>query len=309
MNSSELLFASRPSIDFAFYAVTGQWLIPLQQISCPFPGHDDYTPSFNLFDADETGTPQSFGCFGCDKRGDVMQLLEELTGLRGQALLIKAEELAHEEAESGPDGRRTTKTRIVRDFGDTMLEIEQGITDVRLRGLSKYLEAKGLGQAESFARETLGWAPSNYGTVAVPHRDSAGSITGIKYRTLKRKWSADGSSWPALYGTWLDRRHGTVILCEGESDMLWASWWLRGVACDVLALPSGASAAVTDDWVERVRGRRLFLLFDADQAGRRATAEWTARRPDAYTGRLPEGEDLLSCGIPVLEVLQEASST
>jgi hypothetical protein len=304
---SELLFTHRPSLDYAFFALTGQWLVPNQMIRCPFPGHDDSTPSFNLFDAGDEGSPRLWACFGCGKRGDVVHLIHEMTGIAGPALVRKAEAMADEELASSGHDRPAPKQREILDFGETLAEVAAGITDVRIRGFDRYMLAKGLTDAREFAWRELGWAPGPYGTVVVPHWSSAENLTGIKYRTLNRKWSADGSSWPALYGAWRDRGSGTVVLCEGESDCLWAAWSLREYAVDVLALPSGASAAVTDDWIKVVAGRRLFLLFDADNAGRKASGQWLAVRPDAFVGDLPEGEDLLSSGIPVLEVLQRAS--
>jgi DNA primase len=301
------LFASRPSIDYALCHFTGQWPQPNQMIRCPLPGHDDSTPSFNLFDVDADGVPQSFGCFGCGRKGDVISLMALLTGLKGADLTREAERLASGETAGAGVTRQAPKPRERSDFASTVSSLRASVTDVRRRGFDRYMEAKNLGgQIKEFAARELSWIPAEYGVVAVPHWDSKGSVTGIKYRSLSRKWSADGSTWTSLYGAWRDERRGSVLLCEGESDALWASFWLRQSLTDVLALPSGAGAAVTDEWLSQVEGRRLFLAFDADPAGRKAIEAWRSMRPDARIVQVPEGEDLLSSRVQVAEALRSA---
>jgi hypothetical protein len=280
-------------------------------ISCPMPDHDDSTPSFNLWDDDSEGVPQRFGCYGCSARGDVLELIAQLTGLTGSSLARKAEELAAAEAASGPSVQRQTaakKPRVAVDFSSVMATLNGSVTEARLEGFGKYMEAKGMGSEAImvYAMDVWDWAPGDRGVVAVPHRDAGGTITGIKYRALKRKWSAEGSLWPCLYGTWRDKGNQAVVLCEGESDTLWAAWALRNEPVDVLGLPSGAGATIQPEWLERVKNRRLFLVFDADRAGMVAARAWVGHRPDALLARLPEDEDLLSSGLPVSEVLARA---
>jgi len=281
-------------------------------ISCPLPGHDDSTPSFNLWDADKNGVPQQYGCFGCGRKGDVLALIAELEGLQGPELGRRADELAAEELASPAPQRKAprAKPKKIVDFNDAMRNLEAGLSGPRLAGFQQYMAAKGLdGESiEVFAMDVWGWVPADRGVVAAPHRGPAGEITGIKYRTRTRKWAAEGSRWPYLYGTWLDKGRPVVVLCEGESDALWAAWSLRDAPVDVLALPSGANQSIADDWLARLRGRKVFLVLDSDTAGMLAARQWVNMRPDSLLARLPEGEDLLSCGIPVDEVLARAAT-
>jgi len=58
---------------------------------------------------------------------------------------------------------------------------------------------------------------------------------------------------------------------------------------------------------ERLAGRTVFLAFDADMAGRIAEARWReALLPESavVTVPLPDGEDVLSCGIPILDLME-----
>ncbi len=264
-----------------------------------------------MWDEDDQGLPRQYGCFGCSRRGDVMSLISELEDVQEGELARRAEELAAEEAASPAPQRQSAKDkpRKVVDFAETLGGLEDGLTGTRLGGFQKYMAEKGLGgePIEIYAMDIWGWVPADRGVVAVPHRGPDTELTGIKYRSKSRKWAAEGSRWPHLYGTWLDQGRPAVVLCEGESDALWAAWSLRGEPVDVLAIPSGVSQSIDDEWLARLRGRKLILVFDSDDAGMSAAKRWVNTRPDALLARLPEGEDLLSCGIPVREVLSRAS--
>jgi len=43
--------------------------------TCPLPGHDDGKPSFGVF-----AEGKAYKCFGCDRGGDVLSLIQELDG-------------------------------------------------------------------------------------------------------------------------------------------------------------------------------------------------------------------------------------
>jgi hypothetical protein len=309
--SSASLFAARPSLDWTLHKLTGEWPKSGEMISCPLTGHDDSTPSFNIWDEDADGLPLQYGCFGCGRKGDVMSLISEIESLQGTELGRRADELAAEEAASPAAQRKTPKgkTRKVVDLDETLRSLESGLSGPRLEGFQQYMASKGLGgeAVEVYAMDIWGWVPAERGSVAVPHRGPAGELTGIKYRARTRKWSAEGSRWPHLYGTWLDKGRSSVVLCEGESDALWAAWSMRNEPVDVLALPSGASQSIADEWLAALKGRKVFLVLDSDNAGMTAAKSWVNLRPDSLLARLPEGEDLLSCGIPVNEVLARAA--
>jgi hypothetical protein len=105
-----------------------------------------------------------------------------------------------------------------------------------------------------------------------------------------------GGQLSALYGEWRDRGNRQVILVEGESDVWLAAWRTRDEDVDVLGLPSGASAKPRREWVEQMAGREVTIMFDADEAGRRAAATWASAllgvADVVRVAVLPEGNDV-----------------
>ena len=47
-----------------------------KRINCPFPGHNDDTPSFSLYDGG-----RRYKCFGCGAEGDELDLHARLEGI------------------------------------------------------------------------------------------------------------------------------------------------------------------------------------------------------------------------------------
>jgi hypothetical protein len=74
----------------------------------------------------------------------------------------------------------------------------------------------------------------------------------------------------------------------------------------VFGLPSGASQEVTEEFKAAVAERKVvFIGFDADEAGVIVSKRWAALM-QVRVVRLPAGEDLLSCGIPMIELLRDS---
>jgi DNA primase len=46
---------------------------PGRSMTCPLPGHPDGKPSFGTF-----ANGKAYKCFGCDRGGDVLSLIQEL---------------------------------------------------------------------------------------------------------------------------------------------------------------------------------------------------------------------------------------
>ena len=303
------LIAPRPSIDWALARITGVWAKSGEMIKCPLKGHDDSTPSFNLWADDEEGVPQRFGCFGCGRNGDVVEMIQELEGVDRRTALLRATELAQEEAQDDTPRDRAPREQEKRELEPTLQELKDQVNATRLASFQAYMTEKGMGweDLERFAMEKWEWTPGERGVVAVPHRRAGGELTGLKYRTTSRKWNEPGSRFPALYGTWLDQNHPNVLLCEGESDTVWGAWSLREDDWDVMGLPSGINQQAQDEWLERLADRTVVIVFDADVEGMKGALRWSKILPNALFIRLPEDEDLLSCGIPVKELIQRAA--
>jgi hypothetical protein len=73
------------------------------------------------------------------------------------------------------------------------------------------------------------------------------------------------------------------------------AYMFRDEKVDVLGLPSGVSANPREEWLDRLRGRHVTILFDADTAGRRGAGTWVAAlavvADEVKVASLAEGED------------------
>lgn len=299
-----------PSIDWVLAELTGVWATDGTQIRCPLPGHDDRTPSFNLWDPGEDGVPRRFGCFGCGRKGDVVDLVAELENLSVEAATERCAELYAKE--EGHSYERPTQPKVkpaARDMNTVYDELRDAEGDDERDTLVALLRDKGIygEEAEEYVHDQWGWTGVAGGVVAVPHRNADGNLSGIKYRAGERKWSEDGSRPYELYGAWRDRGLEQAVVFEGESDTVWGAYSLRDEAIDVFGLPSGASQQVRDEWLALLRDRQVTIVFDSDEAGMKAAAKWCDVRPGTLVGRLPEDKDMLESGIPVKEVLEHAS--
>jgi hypothetical protein len=120
-----------------------------------------------------------------------------------------------------------------------------------------------------------GVVATNY-TLLIPHWHPDGRMSAVKVRNLStgEKLAWRGSTYHQLYGWRCPQAPGPnfrpVLLVEGESDCWTAKNVLRGDAT-VLALPSGAGT-IRKEWLEPLKGRRVFVCFDNDAAGASARA-------------------------------------
>lgn len=306
--------AEYPPIDWTLAYLTGVVAMSGEMVNCPLPGHEDSTPSFNLWDDDEQGIPQRYGCFGCGRKGDVVSLIAEIEGLDVRAAMVRAAELG-EEAKGAQFDRKKKAERPQRDLREVYDALRDSFGETEFAVMHNFLDGKGFDgeDLETYILDEWRWLATS-SSIAMSHFDREGKLTGIKYRMGDKKWNETGSRYPALYGAWRDKGRRRVLLCEGETDTVWAAWSLRNEDIDVLGMPSGVSQEIRPEWLEHLSGRELIIAFDADppdKQGRRpgpeATMKWCAARPDAMVARLPEGEDLLSSNVPVTELVAKAS--
>ena len=281
---------------------------------CPLP-HQDDTPSFNLWAEDTDGFPLRYGCFGCGANGDVIDLIRLFSGCGFlEACRIAVEELipAMQASSWLPADRKPTALRAAA----TPAQLEGALT--RQPSLSApvqtFIERKHMGEAGAYAVDEWEWAGAALPapTAVFPHYDWDQRLTGIRYRSVRRegtRWTELGSRFPALYGAWRDQGRPAVVLCEGETDTVWAAWQLRDRPVDVLGLPAGAAQKPLEAARAKLQFRTVWLAFDADMAGRIAEARWREHLApvcNVFVIRLPEGEDVLSCGVPIRDLMQQA---
>jgi 5S rRNA maturation endonuclease (ribonuclease M5) len=298
-----------PSLDWALYKLAGVWATDGNPIKCPLPGHDDVLPSFNLWAPDDDNFPQRYGCFGCGRGGTVLDLIAEFTGLEGDALAHKAAELSDEESRDETPRISQRQKAEPKDLDKLLSDAHESLNSSRMDEFQKYLREKRLDgeELETYLMDEWEWVPAEGNVVYCAHRDGSGKLTGIKKRKAEgKKGSVTGSEYLSLYGSWRDQGRKSVVLCEGESDTVWAAWSLRELDYDVLGLPSGVNQAIRTEWLERLADRDVTIVFDSDGPGMKGAQIWIEKIPSAKLARVPEDEDLLSCGIPVRELIERA---
>ena len=246
---------------------------------CPF--HDDNNPSLDVY-----GNGERWGCFACDKGGDVFDFIKEyweLPEFRAQLEksleLLQSYEAEAEDWHSIITHAEPVKPVTVAELGtevQTSFDVIERETTKPLRDL---LDKKGLSEIDlDWIRKTWRLGVTMMGEVVAPYWDREGILIAYKTRTPQRGgwFTRKGTKLTSLYGEHQligKAAEADVWLCEGETDTWLASWLLRGRGI-ALGLPAGAGSRISDEWVELMRDRRVTLVFDADTAGRAAAMRW-----------------------------------
>lgn len=274
---------------------------------CPF--HNDHQPSFRTW-VDEHDV-QRWGCFPCGAKGDAFDLIGRIEGTGFTDSLLRARELlatmppewegVGQELKRGFD--RASAAEIVYDARRRASE-NLGWLCVAVGVCGRDADPKYRVEVDRFLAAYWALGLDESGNTVIPHYDHVGDLTGVKFRELGggERWAMPGSSFDSLYGGWHRRRYRDVILCEGESDAWWCT--LQGAPADVLALPAGAGLFLPQ-WAD-LKADCYVLAFDADPAGRNATAVWREALAGRYVDVLepPDGEDLRSWRPPVSTIIQ-----
>lgn len=285
----------------------GIWGVGSRKVACPNPEHKDDTPSFNLWSPDDKGLFTKFGCYGCGIKGDAIDVIKQHYGVDfHEALRIAEQDLIpkYESSDYNPK-QYYSSSMSPEDIEEAYEElVSSGFGDVPY---ISFLANRGILPVLSFGREQWAWmGHSSISAVSFPHYNTDGKLTGVKFRDsahTDRRWGIRGSRYPHLYGAWRDSGHQNLILCEGETDTVFASWQLRDRQCDVLGLPTGATQHPTTEYLEQVRNRTVWLAFDGDKAGRDATKIWMDLLPDAKVVVIPDGRDICNCDQTMVQLL------
>lgn len=290
-------------IEWAVGRLFDVWGVGEDVVLCPLPDHREKTASFNLWNPGPDGLPQKFGCFGCGERGDVLDLIQLAYGVGfSESKRIAVEEMLPEYSASdytpGTVHRESVSAEKMRLNFRRM--IETGHEDTTYRA---FLANKSLEHVGTYARDEWRWG-ANEAVVYMPHRGADRVLTGVKLRAKGKKWSLDGSHYPHLYGSWRDRGHPVAIVCEGETDTVYTAWQYADIPVDVFGLASGTAQHPTPSALMLLRNRvTVWFILDGDDAGGRATTRWVDAIPGARVIPLPPGEDVLSCGIEVVDLI------
>ena len=251
-----------------------------RKVRCVNPEHEDPNPSLSLWSPKNTSILTHFRCYGCNIRGDVMDLIEMRYNSNGETLAI-AEGLLQEYN----TGEHVTLAPRIRN-ADSQVELEftweefkrEEQSDAMIHAFLIRKQLMGKLPME-YCRDEWKWQGSsfNQGCVAMPHFSTSEELTGVKLRStlnLHDKYGFDWSHYPELYGAWRDQGRQQVILTEGETDAVYAAYQHRDLDFDVLGIPTGISQNPTDKMKAQLQGRRVFMPWDAEQVSRDARDRW-----------------------------------
>lgn len=267
-----------------------------ETFSCPNPSHADRNPSFSV-----STTPagkQTARCFSlCGWRGDALDLVEWLTGLR------KGEAAEWLRAWLGDAPKKAPKVKAAAPKPDprpvTPLEVVEGETSPEAAEfLSKYLRHRGWPESvvERFA---LSVVRDTYGEFRVRHpylSPVPGGEWAVTYwqdrgpKYARSKWLSSPGAQPVLYNlrSLEAKELSGVVVCEGPADTITAALALDGLPVAVVGVPG--VAAWRTEWARYLDGLPVVLALDSDTAGQRLAeklrAELGSRR--VVTLELPE---------------------
>lgn len=294
---------------------------------CPF--HNEKTPSFYVDEA-----KGMFYCFGCKAGGDAFKFVQMIEGVDFREALEKlAQETGVELPERAP-GRKPSKDLIevnrlalayfqknltgaaleyLKGRGlsnETIDTYALGFAPKSWDGLLRYLQQHGVSPELALRAGVVAAKDGRYydrlrDRVVFPIRDPMGRVVAFTGRAisagdtpkyLNTPESAVFKKTDLLYGypeaRKAIRESKRAIVVEGLFDVLALAQmgWRETVA--VLGSSLSQSQARL---LERAEASRLYLAFDADEAGRKATLAGldvgVARRFLTYAVLLPEGHD------------------
>ncbi|MBL4849117.1 MAG: hypothetical protein JKY65_26630 [Planctomycetes bacterium] len=275
-------------------------LDPRGEALCPV--HEERTPSFHV-----RPTLGTFKCFGCGVSGDVLDLVQLVTGCEFLRAVERLRSIAGQGTAAMDTPQRRTKPRMpkppsrvplaeVRSLWESCFPV--GIAQPVARWLQRRsLDVRGLEALDLVRALPLNpvpprWARSRGGSwresghlAVLPVFDARGSLAGLRARAVttgpeRKELSACGQTSRGLVyacprgRSLLATRNGVrrLVVCEGWPDF--ATWATRLGDDAVLGIYSGAWS---EELAERVpSGLEVLIRRHEDEAGA-AYAEGVAR--------------------------------
>jgi twinkle protein len=237
--------------------------------------------------------------FATGEKGDnVLELWRAARGLSFAAALKEAADWLDVRLEPLEALRPAPRVETVRRKRPELEAVKPATGDRKLREDSpvwKYLTGDRGISGDVLRRYTIAECEGKHGAAYVlPYRDDAGKVEMVKRMALarpdgKKQMTTDGGK--VLFGKKQATECGLdfVIVCEGEIDAM--SWAM--IDAPAVSVPYGAS---NHHWLENDlewldRFEKVFISFDADEAGDKGAAELVLRigRERCWLVTMPDG--------------------
>jgi len=196
-------------------------------------------------------------CFSCQEKGNIYQLYRRLDKEISYDLRIA-------QAKSRAEQPIITSRNFSAKANACIRSLQS--SKVGQRMVRDFLDSRGI-YSDAVSAFGLGYDEER-DAIFFPYSDIDGRVTGIKYRYRNGFKASEPNSHYGLYGVNHALGKAEVIICEGESDTL--STWSRYHDEYGVCGTSGASVSDTQ-WsrfgLHLLFARRIYLLYDADEAG------------------------------------------
>jgi DNA primase len=216
------------------------------------PWHDDSTASLSV--NVEEGM---FYCFGCGKKGNYDTLCKQFGETPDEEYKWERAKRSVEQGYSQPPD---FSELVARDKGQQQVGVGSLLQD--------FIDERGIGR---HVPEAFGLYVTHGPRIAFPYTDVDGHVNGIKYRDRQgHKTAEPGSSFHKPFGIGHAVGRPDVFIFEGESDTLLGYTLLGGKDGNGICGTSGVGVSDAQ-WIANglllLFARRIFLLYDADEAG------------------------------------------
>jgi DNA primase len=267
-----------------------------QNIRCPFPDHNDSTPSFRIYPKKNT-----YHCFGCGRGGSVIDLVVTIKGIEPRAAVqwLRANFCFHAADETGAASSPQARSqRTNENAPDCDLYAGFLLQNPMTSAGEKYLASRGI--AVSTARHfQIGFIADGSSAVLklVERFDEArcraagllyrsgfhprltlpsecllipytvkGEISYLQTRAIhasaKGRWRGILGVSKPLYNVDAIASAGSIYICEGVMDVL----SLHEFGLTAIGLP-GAATRPSAEVFHSLKGKIVYVLPDQDEAG------------------------------------------
>ena len=246
-------------------------------IRCLYPNHADSKPSFCI-----NGDSGLWDCKGCGRGGNLITLLKDIRGMDTQSIADLFQETLqssgvdsstlHLPGVSFPKAKKLATSTLAK-----IEEYAQNLSNNSYSDCLEWLHKRGLGD-DIISRYSLGAQNTNRGhAIIIPVFDGE-TLVAVKRRYLsvgpeEGKYDSDGSVKNLMnieFITDPEFQGHTVYLCEGELDAILLHQNMNSPLC--LSVLGGAGTW-DDTWNPLFHDRRVVIVYDSDEPGRKGAAK------------------------------------